>query len=1232
MIRYPGWVKEGELKILVNGKSVRVKSHPSSYVAIDRDWKSGDRIQILFPMHNRTEQLVNVPNYIAFMHGPVLLAAKTGTEDLKGILADDSRWGQIPGGQKLPVDKAPILIDDDISAIAEKILPVKDKPLTFTMAGIKMANPVNTVLEPFFGIHDARYMMYWMTLTNNQYQSYIDSLALVEKERQELLNRTNDFIAPGEQQPEGPCDIYTAAGFPCVTAHSTTRALYASYNGPLYQVMRQSDGKTKDIGVVSPGKDDPGGYADAAAQDAFCDNTTCWITTIYDQSGNGNHLVQAPPGTFRGPAKGGFNTLPIADMAPITIMGHKAYGVYIMPGMGLRNNNATGLAVNDEPQGIYMVFDGTHFDSGCCFNYGNTSTNSRAVGRGTMETVYFGTATAWGSGSGPGPWIMSDMEAGLFSGYDAKKNIVNPTIDSWRFVIGVVNGGGGNQWSISGGNAQEDGLTTFYSGLRPGSLENSYYYPMHRKGAVQLGNGGDNGNGSAGTFYEGAMTTKYPTDSAVNAVQANIVAARYDVQRLSLSRITTFTPGSSQEVTQTFINTTGAPVTDLKVSISVPGGWTALAAGSSNSQEINGDTHAPGDSVSITFTVTSPSATGTGFLTGRTEWKNRKGGLKQSATISQSVRNVYPIKINEVHFDTDINPVTQFIELYNASDSDVDLSNWLLINTRSERAPVRLAAIPAGTKLTARGFYLLSLSGSGLAAPAKISENIINVRSTTGFEAGQQIDIDGEIRTVTEVGTAASPVAMVFVPVSTGPWITIPAGSTNLPVTNAAGFEVGQKIGIDIGGNYEVATVTAVGRASTLTTLSAEAKTGDTIIKVAANSDMTFGDTLTIGTGASMELVTVKNLIKVVAAPARGVFGPGDPGSSSPGEVELSAPLRFDHMLDVDVSDRGTGISFSPATRFTHRSGDAVQALGSGIRLVSPLDKDYEAGAAVVNSHSSSEGGSAKPDQWYGAPLSNAAGSLALTDAGGALVDALVYGSRQSNSSAHGTITSPEIAILEGDQSQGGCIVVVPGPGMVFGMPVSEPGKTSRSVGRFPDGADTDSNCDDFLMQGTISLATSAAAGAVNIKVTSVADFSAGQKIIIGTDTDSERAVIESVGTAGGTILSIATRSGARIIPVASTQGFSTGQTITIGNGKRLETAVIGSVVAVRRRFGNFSNNPTNSITVTMPLKYSHPVGAPVSGSGITLVNPLTLAHDAGAQVSDNLPTPGKPNQYFRKP
>ena len=172
-----------------------------------------------------------------------------------------------------------------------------------------------------------------------------------------MATRVGAGASAAPARPQGPCDIYAAAGNPCVAAHSTTRALYASYSGPLYQVLRQSDGKTLDIGVVQPAAApaaDAGGYANAAAQDTFCANTYCWITTIYDQSPKHNHLTQAPRGGFSGPAMGGFNNIPIADMAPITVMGHKAYGVFIMPGMGLRQNDPKGTAVDDQAQGQYL--------------------------------------------------------------------------------------------------------------------------------------------------------------------------------------------------------------------------------------------------------------------------------------------------------------------------------------------------------------------------------------------------------------------------------------------------------------------------------------------------------------------------------------------------------------------------------------------------------------------------------------------------------------------------------------------------------------------------------------------------------------------------------------------------------------------------------------------------------------------------------------------------------------
>ena len=204
LVRYPGWVNPGQFEVKVNGQKVDIISGPSSYVTIDRQWKKGDVIDITFPMHNSIKYLPNVPQYIALMHGPVLLAAKTGTEDLAHLVADDSRFGQYASGKKLPINEAPILINNNIDAIANQLQPVAGKPLHFTLS-TKMVNGewsmVNELI-PFFELHDARYMMYWLALSEDSYKSYLDGLAKQEQERQALEARTVDKVQPGEQQPE----------------------------------------------------------------------------------------------------------------------------------------------------------------------------------------------------------------------------------------------------------------------------------------------------------------------------------------------------------------------------------------------------------------------------------------------------------------------------------------------------------------------------------------------------------------------------------------------------------------------------------------------------------------------------------------------------------------------------------------------------------------------------------------------------------------------------------------------------------------------------------------------------------------------------------------------------------------------------------------------------------------------------------------------------------------------
>jgi uncharacterized protein len=202
LVRYPSWVREGALIITVNGKNVAYTQKPSSFVCIDRSWKKGDVVEIKLPMHNTIETMPNVSQYIAFMHGPILLGAKTGTEDLRGLIANDSRFGQYPGGAKLPIDKAPILVNDNIQKLADQLVPVAGKPLQFTI-NTQMINPIAGItLEPFYKIHDARYMMYWMALSTTEYKSYMDSITILENEKMALQKRSLDFVAPGEQQPE----------------------------------------------------------------------------------------------------------------------------------------------------------------------------------------------------------------------------------------------------------------------------------------------------------------------------------------------------------------------------------------------------------------------------------------------------------------------------------------------------------------------------------------------------------------------------------------------------------------------------------------------------------------------------------------------------------------------------------------------------------------------------------------------------------------------------------------------------------------------------------------------------------------------------------------------------------------------------------------------------------------------------------------------------------------------
>jgi hypothetical protein len=1048
-------------------------------------------------------------------------------------------------------------------------------------------------------------------------------------------------------RPQGPCDIYAAAGDPCVAAHSTTRALYAAYNGPLYQVLRQSDGKTLDIGVVATAIDG-GGYANAAAQDAFCANTYCWIATIYDQSDKHNDLTQAPRGGFSGPAMGGFNNLPIADMAPVTVMGHKVYGVFIEPGMGLRNNDPRGTAVDDQAEGQYWVINGLHYNNGCCFDYGNAETDSRDDGNGTMETTYYGNATGWYHGNPPGPWIMTDQENNLVGCVNADRSKLCADLPNitWRFVTAMAKGEP-HHWTSLGGDAQQGALKVMFDGPRI----DASYDPMRKQGAILLGNGGDNSVGSQGTFYEGAMTAAntFPTDATDQLIQANVVAAKYDVARVSIKPasvpgaeapgLQSFSPGSSQDTTVTFTNTTGVAMADLGLTIAVPARWTAVT----KSPIAPPERIPAGTTVSVTWTITSGPAAWNGDLVATAKWTDSTG-VKHVETAAEKVRNVSPIKINEFQIASGApaNSTNSFIELYNAGTASVDISNWTLTGHATLQPIFSAVKVPAGTRLAAGGFYVFGLSNSGLSAPARKGDTTIHVRSTTGMAVGDSIVIDTgattETRTIAAIGTPAANSTTLWQPLPDGPVMTIPVGATNVPVTSVNGFAVGEKIAIGYSATYpvvartiekfEVATVTAIGKPGTQGRLSAAAPAGTSILKVAPIDNISVGDKI------RLDIASVGHGIETVTVTAVGTAGANGTG------LTIAEKLKFDHASNMPFSDRGTGISFSPATTFVHSSNEPVQALGAGITLDRALTSDHAIDVVVRDARVTAAGYSASaeatarqaPNQWFGGPaFSGNAGSLVLRDAAGLVVDSLNYG----------LLVDPWAA--EGYQGvsgtgQGGCRAPVPGVGRGGGQG-GQGGGVNRSAGRFPDGADTDSNCSDFLTQVATTMPASSVAGATNIKVGNVADFAAGQTIVVDTGADAETAVIASVGSSGATTVSADTAAGATTITVAGVAGFAAGQSITIDTGANAETAVIASSAAGRAggagaagAAGGRGGAPTPAtITIAVPLKLAHAAGAQVSGTGITLSAPLNRAHAVGAVVATSAPTPGAANRYLRR-
>lgn len=330
----------------------------------------------------------------------------------------------------------------------------------------------------------------------------------------------------------GPCDVYASANTPCVAAYSMVRALSSAYEGPLYQVRRGAPNPTQNTGVGGETQDIgllPNGFADAAAQVAFCGDQSCTVSILYDQSGSGNPITVAKRGRVDGGQFADDDDFEsIAGAGPLRVGGNDVFSLYMEPRQGYRQlAPGSGVPRDSEPQGIYMLADGTRAGTACCWDFGNVTPDPTTYA--TMNTLFLGTAF-WGRGAGAGPWFMADFEAGVWAGGSnpgdpgwgalgdpAPVNPMNPSLRV-RFALGFLKTGTNYALRMADVESATDATTAFEGPLPK---------PMENQGAVVLGVGGDNSNNSFGTFYEGAIVSGYPSNDVERAVLQNIQSAGY---------------------------------------------------------------------------------------------------------------------------------------------------------------------------------------------------------------------------------------------------------------------------------------------------------------------------------------------------------------------------------------------------------------------------------------------------------------------------------------------------------------------------------------------------------------------------------------------------------------------------------------------------------------------------------------------------------------------------------
>ena len=197
-IRQPWWTEK--MVASINGSPVS-SGKENGYMVLNRKWQDGDVIRIEMPMHLTAMTTPDQKPQYSFLYGPIVLAAKTGTDRQDGMYADDSRGGHIANGPKIPQNQMPAIIGSP-DQILSHLQPVQGKPLNFKLTGLTLPQFEGMTLQPFYQLYECRYQIYFPLYSQQEWTAKQQEMAAEEQARMALEAQTVDKVFCGEQQSE----------------------------------------------------------------------------------------------------------------------------------------------------------------------------------------------------------------------------------------------------------------------------------------------------------------------------------------------------------------------------------------------------------------------------------------------------------------------------------------------------------------------------------------------------------------------------------------------------------------------------------------------------------------------------------------------------------------------------------------------------------------------------------------------------------------------------------------------------------------------------------------------------------------------------------------------------------------------------------------------------------------------------------------------------------------------